>query len=192
MKFMGKFISGERNITAFFEEYLAALGSRGPFNRRPLNGLPLRYGEQVVRVNKLKNLMKTICERGGLKGNYTNHSGKRTCANQLYMAGIDEQEIMNRTRHRFEKSVHQYKRSATNIQRKVAALLGPPQASATSSKRSFDNSMETEYKDEIEIKKIKHEESLSTSTDITSTSNSSIDDMSKKKPLFSNCNIHLI
>ena len=189
MKFMGKFISGERNITAFFEEYLGALGSRGPFNRRPL-GLPLRYG--VVRVNKLKNLMKTICERGGLKGNYTNHSGKRTSANQLYMAGIDEQEIMNRTRHRFKKSVHRYKRSSTNIQRKVAALLDPPQASATSSKRSFDNSMETEFKDEIEIKKIKHEESLSTSTDITSTSNLSIDDMPKKRPLFSTCNIHLI
>lgn len=84
---------------------------------------------------------------------------------QLNMAGIDEQEIMNRTGHRSEKSVRRYKQSSTNIQRKVAAVLDPPQASATSSKRSFDNFMETEYKDEFEIKKIKHEESMSTNTD---------------------------
>ena len=45
-------------------------------------------------IMKLKNFMKVICERGGLKGNYTNHSGKRSCATQLYMAGVDEQEIM--------------------------------------------------------------------------------------------------
>ena len=64
-----------------------------------------------------------------------------------------------------KKSVRRYKQSSTNIQRKVAAVLDPPQASATSSKRSFDNFMETEYKDEFEIKKIKHEESMSTNTD---------------------------
>ena len=108
---------------------------------------------------------------------------------QLNMAGIDEQEIMNRTGHRSEKSVRRYKQSSTNIQRKVAAVLDPPQASATSSKRSFDNFMETEYKDEFEIKKIKHEESMSTNTDITSTSNLSIYDMMDERPLFSNCNI---
>lgn len=96
---------------------------------------------------------------------------------------------MNRTGHRYEKSVRRYKQSSTNIQRKVAAVLNPPQASATSSKRSFDNFMETEYKDEFEIKKIKNEESMSTSTDITSTSNLSINDMLEEKPLFSNCNI---
>ena len=63
----------------------------------------MRYGDQVVGVNKLKNMMEIICERGGLKGNYSNHSGKRTCATQLYMAGVDEQEIMSRTGHRSEK-----------------------------------------------------------------------------------------
>ena len=61
------------------------------------------------------------------------------------MAGIDEQEIRNRTGHRYEKSVRRYKQSSTNIQRKVAAVLNPPQASATSSERSLDNFMETEY-----------------------------------------------
>lgn len=49
-----------------------------------------------------------ICDRAGLKGNFTNHSGKRTCAIQLYIAGVAEQEIMARTGHRSEKSVRKY------------------------------------------------------------------------------------
>lgn len=88
-----------------------------------------------------------------------------------------------------KKSVCRYKQSSTNIQRKVAVVLDPPQASATSSKRSFDNFMETEYKEEFVIKKIKHEGSMSTSTDITSASYLSINNMFEEWPLFSNCNI---
>lgn len=30
--------------------------------------------------NTLKNLMEIICECGALKGNYTNHGGKLSCA----------------------------------------------------------------------------------------------------------------
>lgn len=43
--------------------------------------------------------MKDIAGIAGLEGNFTNHSCKRTCANQLYQAGIDELEIMSRTNH---------------------------------------------------------------------------------------------
>lgn len=32
--------------------------------------------------------MKVIAEKGGLSGNFTNHSGKRTCATQMYIAGV--------------------------------------------------------------------------------------------------------
>ena len=62
----------------FFKVYLQALGNEGFFYRRPLSGSPPRYGMQAVGVNKLKSMMKIICERTGLKGSYTNHSGKRT------------------------------------------------------------------------------------------------------------------
>lgn len=44
--------------------------------------------------------MKEICQKAGLVGNYTNHSGKRTCATSLYKAGLDEQSIMDRKDHR--------------------------------------------------------------------------------------------
>ena len=89
--------------------YLDALGHRGAFYRRPL-AVGIRYGEQVLGINKIKELMKEITGKAGLVGNFTNHSGKRTCATQLYQAGVDEQEIMSRTGHRSETAVRKYKR----------------------------------------------------------------------------------
>ena len=56
--------------------------------------------------------MKTICEKGELTGHYTNHSGKRTCATQLYNQNVDEQEIMRRTGHRSTTAVRKYKRAS--------------------------------------------------------------------------------
>jgi hypothetical protein len=70
--------------------------------------------------------MKEITCKAGLEGNFTNHSGKRTCATQLYHAGIDEQEIMSRTGHRSEKAVRKYKRSNAELQGRVSEVLNPP------------------------------------------------------------------
>lgn len=79
----------------------------GAFYRRPLNGDSIRHSPPSLGINKLKTLVKTICAKAGLTGNFTNHSGKRPCATQVYMyiAGIDEQEIMKRTGNRSEKAV---------------------------------------------------------------------------------------
>ena len=60
-------------------------------------------------------------------GTYSNHSGKRTCAIQLYMAGIGEQETMARTGHRSERGVRKYKQSGPSMQLKVASVLDPSQ-----------------------------------------------------------------
>ena len=70
--------------------------------------------------------MKTICAKGGLNGNFSNHSGKRTCATQLYMSGVGEQEIMKSTGHRSEKAVRKYKRSSDEIDENVSNILNPP------------------------------------------------------------------
>ncbi|CAG2232164.1 unnamed protein product [Mytilus edulis] len=74
------------------------LGNDGCFYRKPLAlvGNTIRYGKQPLGVNKLEGLMKEMCQKAGLTGNYTNHSGKRTCATALYKAGLDEQTIMDR------------------------------------------------------------------------------------------------
>ena len=57
--------------------------------------------------------MMEIEKRGGLQSNFTNHSGKRPGATELFDVGIDEQEIMERTRHRSVKSVRAYERRST-------------------------------------------------------------------------------
>ncbi|MCW4264426.1 MAG: tyrosine-type recombinase/integrase [Candidatus Thiodiazotropha endolucinida] len=105
-----------------------AVGNEGDFYKRPLPsspGNPLRYSTQPVGVNKLRTFMKEIAKKGGLNGNYTNHSGKRTCATQLYNAGIQEQEIMARTGHRSEVAVRKYKRTSEGIQKAVSCVLDP-------------------------------------------------------------------
>ncbi|XP_078330429.1 uncharacterized protein LOC111100766 [Crassostrea virginica] len=118
-------LNAERCLADFYMVYLDALGHRGAFYRRPL-AVGIRYGEQVLGINKIKGLMKEITGKAGIVGNFTNHSGKRTCATQLYQAGVDEQEIMSKTGHRSETAVRKYKRSNSVLMENVSKVLDPP------------------------------------------------------------------
>jgi len=118
--------SGNRCIADFFSLYLDALGGNGSFYRRPIPGNTIRFSNQNIGINKLKTFMKSICEKGGL-GQLSNHSGKRTCATQLYRADVEEQEIMQRTGHRSTTTIRKYKRSNDEISAKVSCVLDPPQ-----------------------------------------------------------------
>ena len=102
-----------------------ALGNARDFYRRPMSGTTLRYSKQPVGVNKLATFMKDICVKGGLEGNFTNHSGKRTCATSLYNSGIEEQEIMGRTGHRSIEAVRRYKRCSDDMRKNVSRVLDP-------------------------------------------------------------------
>ena len=46
-----------------------------------------------------RQAVKKFCEEAGFQGNYTNHSGKVTCATTLFQSGVDEQLIMKQTGH---------------------------------------------------------------------------------------------
>ena len=70
--------------------------------------------------------LKEITTKAGLQGHYTNHSGKRSLATQLYSAGVPEQEIMSRTGHRSEMAVRKYKRPSEKILQEVSDVLNPP------------------------------------------------------------------
>ncbi|CAC5385195.1 unnamed protein product [Mytilus coruscus] len=125
---------GERCIADFFKVHLDALANDGNFYRRPLKGIPgtpIRYGNQPLGINKLKSFMKVICTKAGLSGYFTNHSCKRTCATQLYNAGVDEQEIMARTGHRSQAGVRKYKRTSAEISATVSRILDPPCSSTS-------------------------------------------------------------
>ena len=60
--------------------------------------------------------------QAGLVGNFTNHSGKRTCATQLYQAGMDEQEIMSRTGQCSEMVVRKYQGSNSVLMETVESV----------------------------------------------------------------------
>ena len=95
------YISRERCMVDYFQLYLDALCNTGPFYRRPLppsREINMRYSQQPVGVIKLKTLMETIAQKGQRKGNFTYRSRKRTCATQMYIAGVSEQEQKKSTK----------------------------------------------------------------------------------------------
>ena len=59
MTFIYLFFSDDEPIADLFEKYLMVLGD-GVFYLRPLAGLPIRYGNQVVGVDKLKKLVNMV------------------------------------------------------------------------------------------------------------------------------------
>ncbi|XP_061170287.1 uncharacterized protein LOC133179582 [Saccostrea echinata] len=121
---------GDRSLYGIFDLYLTTLGNNGLFYRKPLPGPEIRYGTQALGINKLKSMMKEMCAAGCLTGSFTNLSGKRTCATQMYLSGIDEQDIMTRTGHRSEKVVRKYKRSSDKILETVPYWNRPHQRRA--------------------------------------------------------------
>jgi hypothetical protein len=94
----------------------------GKFYKRTISGI-LKFSKQNISVNRLKNLMKEMCNKAGLEENFTNQSGKRTCATQLYQSGLDEQQIMSRTGHRSLNGVRKYKRASNDQLRDLNHLV---------------------------------------------------------------------
>ncbi|CAC5398682.1 unnamed protein product [Mytilus coruscus] len=95
------------------------------FYRRPLDKGSIKFGEQSVGVNKLSNIMKTMCAEAGIEGYFTNHSGKRTCATTLYQTGVPEQDFMNRTCHTSVESVRKYKRASNEMLKDISNIPEP-------------------------------------------------------------------
>ncbi len=61
-------------------------------------------------------MVKTLAEKGGLEGYFTNHSLWSSCATRMYEAGVDEKLIMETTGHKSE-CVRQYKRTSEDLLR---------------------------------------------------------------------------
>ena len=150
-----KHVFNDRALFDIYRNYIEMLRGNppdnsedgGPFYRRAFDTNNQKsFGKQCLGVNKLSQLMKCMCEEAGIKGNFTNHSGKRTCATQLYQCGIEEQEIMNRTGHRSVNSVRKYKRASDSMLQNISNVLEPPRKCIKSecetesvSKKSFQH-----------------------------------------------------
>lgn len=114
----------DRSLQRLYSTYPGIIGE-GKFFTRPIAGV-LKFSKQNVGMNKLENLMKSMCEKAGLEGNFTNQSGKRTCATSLYQSGLDEQMIMHRTVFRSINGVIKYKRESKEQLKDVSNILNPP------------------------------------------------------------------
>ncbi len=115
----------ERCVVDMYNHYFAFIPMTGDFYRKPIGDNPPKYSKQVLGKNKLGTLVKEMCTRAGFTGNYTNHSGKVTCATQLFASNIDEQLIMRQTGHR-SQAVRAYKRPGAEHEVAVSSVLQPP------------------------------------------------------------------
>ena len=64
-----------------------------------------------VGVHTLQTTIKRLCQSAGFEGNFTNHSLRATAATRLYLAGMDEQLISEKTGHR-SSAIRAYKRTS--------------------------------------------------------------------------------
>ena len=80
-------------------------------------------------------IVKYFCDNAEFQGYYTHHSGKVSCATELFKHNIDEQLIMKQTGHRSQDAVvGKYKRTSSQHDLLVYDILQPPapKKSATS------------------------------------------------------------
>ena len=77
------------------------------------------YLNRPCGVNKLRDIVGSMCQDAGLPGHNTNHSLRWTAATKMYQKDIDEQLIMEVTGHR-STAVRRYKRTSRQ-QRKAAS-----------------------------------------------------------------------
>ena len=77
--------------------------------------------DKPVGVNTLREVVKTVCEQGGLPGYYTNHSLRSSSATRMYHNGVEEQLIQEITGHK-SLAVRSYKRTSAK-QRQFASNM---------------------------------------------------------------------
>ena len=104
---------GKKSIIELYKEYFEALRKNdGPFYLRTLPNImnSLQFGKQRVGVNTLSKIIPILAARASLKGNYTSHSGKATCATRLSEYSIDDKILKKRLGNRSSKGLEAYKR----------------------------------------------------------------------------------
>ena len=116
---------GERCIVDTFNLYFGFVPKTGPFYRKPIGSDPTKFSKQVLGKNRLTKLVKEMCDKPGFSGNYTNHSGKVTCATELFTKNVDKQLIMRQTGHR-SNAFRLYKRPTAEHEQMVSSILQPP------------------------------------------------------------------
>ncbi|KAK6173752.1 hypothetical protein SNE40_017154 [Patella caerulea] len=117
----------ERCIVRLYEKYIRLRPKTcacDAFYLQPakLNSKEHWYNSIPVGVHTLQNLVKNMCLRGGMTGNFTNHSLRATAATRLYNAGVDEQLIAETTGHSSD-AIRVYKRTSNAQLQDVSDII---------------------------------------------------------------------
>ena len=128
-----------RCLVKLVEKYLSLCPSPriSPFYLTPLRKVlnsEVWYSKSQMGEQKLRTVVKEICERGKIGGYRTNHSLRATAASRLYHEGIDEQIIQELTGHR-SVAVREYKRTSNELKRRVSDIISGNSSSASSSSK---------------------------------------------------------
>ncbi|ESP01413.1 hypothetical protein LOTGIDRAFT_230691 [Lottia gigantea] len=77
---------------------------------------------EIMGIHLLQRTVKRMCQKVGFQVNFTNHSLRATAATRLYVAGVDEQLIVEKTGHR-SSVVRTYKRTSDIQQVDLSGIL---------------------------------------------------------------------
>ena len=88
-----------------------------------LIGDSIWFESRPIGKNVLDQRFKKMCKDAGLKGNFTNHSGRATAITRLYQAGVQEKKIMKRSGHQSVECVRAYQREDPQDNVEVSNIL---------------------------------------------------------------------
>lgn len=113
--------SSRKYHVKILDKYLQVLpadaSSKDVFYLNPLKSVPLDpdapwFSSIPVGKNKLNGLLKEMCMKAGITGNFTNHSLRAYGATTLFQSGVSEKLIQQRTGHRSTDALRQYERTS--------------------------------------------------------------------------------
>ena len=124
--------SNDRCFVRLYETYLKLIPANGLFYRKPLPPSDKfkypRFSAAHLSQHEISCMFKKFYAMSGLdvgSRKITNHSGRVTCATQLYNAGFDNKAVTSRSYHR-SNAVESYKRILQPKLEAISNTLAPP------------------------------------------------------------------
>ena len=143
--------AGPRCHCYLLDQYLMRLSpeaiKRDIFYLRPLIKVDdtnnIWFTSVPVGRNKLATITHEMCKKAGIGGNKTNHSLRATGATELYLAGVPEKIIQERTGHRSLDALRRYENTNENQHLAVSKILSSEKTNFTSEMKKMDENQTT-------------------------------------------------
>ena len=105
-------------LDKYYKSLPSGAANNDVFYLQPLSDTPKNPSAPWFKIvpigkNTLSKMLKNMCERAGISGEYTNHSLRAYGATTLFQAQVPEKLIQQRTGHRSLDALRQYERTST-------------------------------------------------------------------------------